>query len=236
MRRLWIYLLVVIAVFTATITVIVLDHGSKHALGPGLVAGVVTSLVASLILSGVQLVSGRGPRQPPAESHVSGLIKLTTKQRIETGEWLGLLEKAQAEFYVAGHSLGSWCRASHAERFKDHVVRIVSRNGRVTLVMLDPGSEQIKRLQQATGVVYTEKIKTSLRVMGEIWAELTPEAQSRLRVIVLPDHVSLPYMLAGNEHTLITATYLSSSDSDSVPCAVLQGSSEAAVANCEKSS
>lgn len=230
MRRLWIFLLVVFAVFTATITVIVLDHGSKQPLGSTLVAGIVASLVASLIVSAVQIFGSRQPPQSPFDPHISGLIKLTTKGRVEPEEWLRLLEKAQKELYIAGHSLGKWCSASNAETFKSHVARIVSRGGQVTLIMLDPESEQIQRLQRATAVDYTGKIGTSRTVLGQLLAELPPEAKRYLRVLMLPDHLSLPYMVAGNENTLVTAAYLSSSDSDSVPCAVLERSCEAASA------
>jgi hypothetical protein len=141
-----------------------------------------------------------------------------------------VLQTAKTEFYVAGHSLGKWCSASNSPEFMSHVRRILDSDGRVILVMLDPLSPQIRRLQLATSVDYTRRIDTSLGVLADLTAGLTATARSRLTIAVLEDHMTLPYMVVGNESRLITATYLGSTDSDDVPCLELERSSGAASA------
>ena len=56
---------------------------------------------------------------------------------------------------------------------------------------------------------------------------LSPEQRARLKISLLADRY-LPYMLVGNEHRLITATYLASRNSEEMPCLTLARASDAA--------
>ncbi len=214
-------------IITGVVAVAVLTRGVHEPLGTTLAIGTLGSLLASLIVSGWRVVSSVQPREPPTDPHIPGLVSARAKDSIKADEWLDLLRKANTEFYIAGHSLGKWCSGSNREDFKSHVRRVLER-GRVTLVMLDPSSAQIEHLKRAVSVDYTGRIKMSLAVLGELWAELPATSQSRLRVAVLTDHLTLPYMVVGNERRLVTATYLGSRDSDNVTCLELERSCEAA--------
>jgi len=216
-------------ILTGVVAVAVLTHGSHEPLGTTVAIGTLGSLLASLIVSGARVVANVQPHRTPTDSHVPGLIGIRAKHSITADEWLDLLRKANTEFYVAGHSLGKWCSTSNRDDLKSHVRRVLEK-GRVTLVMLDPSSSQIERLKRAVSVDYTARINISLMVLGELWAELPPSSRARLRVAVLTDHLTLPYMLVGNERRLVTATYLGSTDSDNVTCLELDRSCEAATA------
>lgn len=216
-------------IITGVIAVAVLTRGTHQPLGTALAIGTLGSLLASLILSGARVVASVQSRETPTDQHIPGRVGARAKHSITGDEWLDLLRKANTEFYVAGHSLGKWCSESNRDDFKSHVRRVLEK-GRVTLVMLDPGSAQIERLKRAVSVDYTGRINTSLAVLGELWAELPPASRSRLRVAVLTDHLTLPYMVVGNERRLVTATYLGSSDSDNVTCLELDRSCAAATA------
>jgi hypothetical protein len=115
--------------------------------------------------------------------------------------------------------------ASTRDQFMSHLRRILDSGGRVTLVLLDPSSPQIVRLQRATSVDYTGRIHASLNVLGELRAELQPAPRDRLRVTALTDHLMLPYMVVGNEHRLVTASYLGTTDTDNsqVGCSGVTG-------------
>ena len=216
-------------VITGVVAVAVLTRGGHEPLGTTLAIGTLGSLLASLIVSGWRVVANVQSRDAPQGAHIPGLVGARAKHLFKADDWLDLLRKANTEFYVAGHSLGKWCSETNREDFKSHVRRVLER-GRVTLVMLDPGSAQIERLKRAVSVDYTGRINASLAVLGELWAELPPESRSRLRVAVLTDDLTLPYMVVGNERHLVTATYLASRDSDNVTCLELDRSSEAAAA------
>jgi hypothetical protein len=215
---------------TGVVAIALLGHGTTEPLGSALAIGTLSSLVAAMIISAVRVIVAVRPQPSPNESHVAGLVRVTSKKAITSKEWLQVLQTAKSEFYVAGHSLGKWCSASNCDEFKSHVRRILDGNGRVTLVMLDPASPQIARLQLATAVDYTSRIHTSLRVLADLCGELQPAARARLKVSVLKDHPTLPYMVVGNEQRLVTATYLGSTDSDDVACLELELSSDAAAA------
>lgn len=217
-------------VVTGVVFLALLDHGTAEPLGSTLAIGTLSSLVATMIAFAVGVVGAVRSEPSTGAVHFTGLVRVTSKSALTSNEWLQFLQTAKSEFYVAGHSLGKWCSASNREEFKNHLRRILASNGRVTLVMLDPTSPQIARLQLATSVDYTSRIHTSLHVLADLYDELQPAARERLKISVLKDHLTLPYMVVGNERRLVTATYLGSTDSDDVACLELERSSDAATA------
>lgn len=142
-------------------------------------------------------------------------------------EWFELLEEAEKEFYIAGHSMASWCGASSEGRFTEELEQLLLADGRVTLVMLALESPQRSVLQQATQIDYGKKIEVSQRVLGDLERTLDADLKTRLRITTLLDHTPLPYMVVGNERRLVTATYLSRTDSDFMPCLDLDRKSDA---------
>jgi hypothetical protein len=217
-----------LAIITAIFAVALLDHGTGEPLGTTLAVGTVSSLVATAIVNVVRTVTAVRSRDPSSVSHLPGLVRVRPKNALTAEEWLQFLQTAKTEFYVAGHSLGKWCGATNRDDFKSHVRRILDHNGRVTLVMLDPTSSQIGRLQRATSVDYTTRIHTSLQVLADLCTELQPAARERLTISVLKDHPTLSYMVVGNERRLVTASYLGSSDTDDIACMELERTSDAA--------
>jgi hypothetical protein len=113
--------------------------------------------------------------------------------------------------------------------FESNIVRLLSRHGSVKLLTLAPGSPHLGRLKQATERDYTKAVNDSREFLSDLISRLSPEQRSRLTVSILPDHAVLPYMLVGNERRLITATYLSSHDSDDVLCLEIARDSRAAI-------
>ncbi len=194
------------------------------ALAIGVLAGLIVIAIGAAAKAGLTaLRSASG--LPPA---IPGLVRIAPKSSIAAEEWMGLIAEAQEEFFLAGHSLGKWCGESHREEFLEHIVRILTVDGRVKLLTLGPGSSHLKRLKLATDTDYTKRVTESHEFLRGLLARLTLEQRRRPTISVLPEHASLPYTVAGNEHTLITATYLSSRDSDEVPCLQLKRDSGAA--------
>lgn len=228
-RRLFAIVLALLFVITGVVAVAFLDSGGDAPLGSTLAIGILTSLASSMFLAAIGAVIALRPESSSDMWQLDGVVRVASKAAITSEDWLRILEKADTEFYVAGHSLGKWCSASNEARFKNHVRRILESEGRVTLVMLDLQSSQIARLRQTTSVDYTPNIRTSLQVLADLCAELQPAARSRLRICGLRDH-GLPYMLVGNERGLVTAAYLGGSNRDSVACLELERPSEAAAA------
>lgn len=218
-------------VVTGVVAVALLSKGTAGPPGSALAIGTFSSLAAAMIVNATRVVVAVRSQPSPNHEFLPGLIRIRPKHTVTTRQWMEILQTAKSEFYIAGHSLGKWCSASNCDEFKGHIKRILdSKKGRVTLVMLDPSSPQVVRLQQATSVDYTGKIHTSLRVLADLYAELHTSARSRLTISVLKDHPALPYMVVGNEQLLVTATYLGSTASDDVACLELKRSSDVASA------
>src|SRR4051812_15014021 len=178
---------VLFVVTGAFIAALLLGHSATEPLGSALGIGTLSSLFATLIASLVRVVTAAQPDSSSAGNAFPGLLRISAKNELTSDDWLQVLRTAKTEFYIAGHSLGKWCSATNRDEFKDHVERVLSNNGRVTLVMLAPDSAQIGLLQRATSVDYTGRIETSLSVLAELHARLQHGACDRLQISVLAD-------------------------------------------------
>jgi hypothetical protein len=228
-NRTWAPTLVLIAVLSLVALGLFTVH--YNALGSETAIGVFASLVATGALSLFASIQQSRRDSPQTTPHVSipGLIRVLPKTDVTPGEWWSLMGEAEHEFFLAGHSLGKWCGGTHGERFEEHIIRILRKHGRVTLLTLGPGSPQLKRLKQATGRDYTKAVEESRDFLRKLLGSLDADQKTRLVVSVLPEHAALPYTVVGNEHTLVTATYLSSRDRDEVPCLEIARKSDAAI-------
>ena len=99
----------------------------------------------------------------------------------------------------------------------------------MTLLTLGPDSPQLKHLKQATGRDNTQAVEETRDFLRKLLTRLDADQKARLVISVLPEHAALPYTVVGNEHTLVTATYLSSRDRDEVPCLEIVRKSGAAI-------
>lgn len=233
-NRTWVVTLLLIAVLSLVALGLFTVH--YDALGSEAAISVFASLVATGVLSLFASVQpGRGSpsemtRQVSTpQVSIPGLIRVLPKTAVTPGEWWRLLGEADHEFFLAGHSLGRWCGGTHGERFEERIIYILRKHGRVTLLTLGSGSPQLERLKQATGRDYTKAVKESRDFLRKLLARLDADQKARLVISVLPEHATLPYTVVGNEHTLMTATYLSSGDRDEVPCLEIARKSGAAI-------
>ncbi len=190
------------------------DDPFGSALAISVVAGLIVIVIVATAKAGFTALRS-APAAPPS---IPGLLRIAPKSSIAPEEWMDLITKAQKEFYLAGHSLGRWCGESHRQEFLEQIIRILSDGGEVKLLTLGPGSEHLERLKLATRTDYTRRVQESHDFLRGLRTKLTAAQRERLTISVLPDHATLPYTVVGNECTLITATYLSSQDSDQVPC------------------
>lgn len=217
----------------AVLSLVALGLFTVHydALGSETAIGVFVSLVATGVLSLFASVQQgrRDPQETTPQVSIPGLIRVLPKTAVTTSEWWNLMGEAEHEFFLAGHSLGRWCGGMHGERFEEHIIRILRKHGRVTLLTLGPDSPQLKRLKQATGRDYTQAVEESRDFLRKLLTQLDADQKERLVISVLPEHAALPYTVVGNEHTLVTATYLSSRDRDEVPCLEITRKSDAAI-------
>jgi hypothetical protein len=205
------------------------------------VVGIVATLeswspVASLAPLGITGIIGVGtilalgrhaPATPTVPGEVDQLVGLRPKGALTTDEWMGMLSAARSELYIAGHSLGTWCDTDNRDRFTTELARILHR-GTVTLVILHPESQALARLYRATSTNYAANVLHSLQILEAFIRLLPVKDRTRMTITLLEDPLSLPYMVVGNEHTLITATYLATRHSDQMPCFKLDRDSDGA--------
>ncbi len=189
--------------------------GLSEVWGVAIVAG----LAVALLILATQAVFNA--MRPAPKS-----INLRQKSKVSPDEWFAVLEEAEHEIYIAGHSMGYWCSKSNRARFRSNLQRVLAGGGEVTLAMLDLGSPLIGPLREATDRDYSRRIEESRPVLEELRHSLSKEERDRLRIKMISDHVGLPYTVVGNERRLLTATYLARSDSDSMPCIDLERDSE----------
>ena len=144
-------------VVTGVVAVALFSHGTTGPVGTTLAVGTLSSLAATMIVSAERVVGAVRPQSSANDAQLSGLIRVTAKSSLTSDEWLQLLREAKTESCVAGQSLWNDASASNRDDFNSLVPRILQNDGRVTLVMLDPLSPQIARLQRATSVDYTKE-------------------------------------------------------------------------------
>lgn len=233
-NRTWAATIVLIAVMSLVALGLFTVH--YDALGSETAIGVFVTLVATGVLSlFASVLQGRrdpqetAPQASTPRVSIPGLIRVLPKTDVTPGEWWKLMDEADHEFFLAGHSLGKWCGGTHGERFGEDIIRILTKHGKVTLLTLGTGSPQLQRLKQATGRDYTKAVEESRNFLHELLTKLDVDQRARLVISVLPEHASLPYTVVGNEHTLLTAMYLSSHDRDEVPCLEIARKSDAAI-------
>ena len=111
---------VLFVVTAAFIAALLLGHNTSEPLGSALAIGTLSSLVATLIVSLVRVVTAAQADTLASTAGFLGLLRISRKSDFSTDDWLQLLRNAKTEFYVAGHSLGKWCSASHRDEFKSH--------------------------------------------------------------------------------------------------------------------
>ena len=121
--------------------------------------------------------------------------------------------------------------ASNQDEFKSHVRRILDSKGGVTLLMLDPSSPQngAPTSSDLGGLHRQDPHKpcAPCRAMRRARAVRVGAAHD-LRSEGRPN--AFPYMVAGNEQRLVTASYLGSTDSDQVTSLEFERSCDAAKA------
>jgi hypothetical protein len=214
--------LILIAVLVVVGVLAILEH-----YGP--VASVAPLGISGIIAAGTVLALRRHPAATlTAPGEGDQLVGLRPKSALTRTEWLDVLTSAASEFYIAGHSLGKWCDKDHHELFMTELARILHQ-GTVTLILLHPESRQLPRLKKATRTDYSANLKRSLQLLEGFIGQLPVAHRARLTVSLLNDPLALPYMLVGNEHKLITATYFATCDSEEVPCLTLKRKSDTAV-------
>jgi hypothetical protein len=193
--------------------------------------GVFATMLGAGVLGLLAFALGgaRRPSDTTAQISIPGLLRVLPKTDVTVEQWWSLMDEARHEFFLAGHSLGKWCGGTHAELFESNIIRILKGRGTVTLLTLAPGSPHLPRLQRATGRDYTKAVEESREFLRNLLSRLDAEHRQGLGIWVLPDHATLPYTVVGNEHTLLTATYLSSRDRDEVPCLEIARKSGAAI-------
>lgn len=227
-RKTAVAVLIAVAVLSVTVIYAFLHHHDPlgSAIAVAVFGGLVVLATGSVIGS---IFASRGETTGILPEEPGHLVELRPKCALTRAEWLDVITGARSEVYIAGHSLGKWCEEEHRARFITELARIL-HHGKVTLVILHPDSQQLPRLQTATGTDYSERVRKSLDVLKRFVSRLPAEHRARLKISLLKDPLALPYMLVGNEQKLITATYLASRDSDEMPCLTLGLASDAAVA------
>ena len=144
------------------------------------------------------------------------VLALKAKGRYTDADWTALLEDAQRELFIVGHALNKWCRDDMRALFVTTIQRLLAHDGQVQLIMLPLDGTVTARLSDQRGKDYRRRIAETLDVLAPLHAQLSEHHRARLDVRMLLDTAPpMPYMLAGNDRVLITASYpLSAEDSD----------------------
>jgi hypothetical protein len=189
-------------------------------------AGVLGSLIASIIALWLDLVvkasAGEGRDAARVERAVTtlalsvpllehgvrhGIRALKPKRDYETEEWVAILASARKQLFIVGHALDSWCRADVRPQFTATLRRLVLDGRPVRLIALPPDGQTTVRLGEQRGQDYGRRIRQTMSVLAGLHATLPSERREHLDVRVLHEDVPMPYMVAGNEHTLVTSPY-----------------------------
>jgi hypothetical protein len=145
------------------------------------------------------------------------------------GEWMQVLTGAEQKLLLVGHALDTWCTEDFLAEFDATLVRLARNGGSVQLLTLPPEGTNTESLGQLRGQDYCERVQTTLRQVGSVYAKLPPAKRENLEVRVLAPDVPMPYMVVANEHVLITCAYpATGKSSGSMLATKMSSTSEAA--------
>lgn len=212
--------------------VMISDPSSKTAFG--IAAGVLGSLsVAVLGLIVNHYVIGETPtdivrgtqrldeglrrleRALPLVEHSAkhGYLGVKPKIAYSSEEWLAVLEQAEDRLILVGHALDTWCRPDFRMAFERTIIRMVSTQKPVELLMLPVNGANTRIVGALRGQSYGERVATTLELLTRIRAKLDPADHGYLIVKTLHPNLPMPYMLVGHQDALITCSYPATSRS-----------------------
>jgi hypothetical protein len=154
----------------------------------------------------VKVLAAQAPLLQQGDKH--GVSAIKPKGHYDANEWIALLTDAREELFIVGHALDKWCDQDHVrEHFAEAIVRLASAGKRVQLVALPPDGEVTEKLGEQRDKVYTNRINHTMDALAKIRQDIPQPQRRNLHVLHLHENMTMPYMIAGNEHTLITAPY-----------------------------
>jgi hypothetical protein len=199
-------------------------------------ASVLGSLIASLVVTGIDAVLLDNPAKATREnlsrleSQIAtlGIIvpavrdvqrndirTIKSKHEYEDAEWRAILTEARESLLLVGHALSKWCDHVMEAEFCAAIDRLVRDGKEVCLLTL---SDNGPRVAQQRDKGYDGRVRATLDVLANLSRELPEDAQQRLHVHKLGDDVELPYMAVANDRILITAPYpAANQSSDPMP-------------------
>jgi hypothetical protein len=228
--------LVLVAVLVGVAALVLIVAKTGQGKTEEIVVGVLGSIIASILILGVNFLTagdsdrasahavedavGLLTRQAPLldDGHTHKVQAVRPKGEYERDEWIALLRDAQEELYIVGHAVDSWCDTGVQRDFVAAIDRLARDGGTIRLVTLPEGGTVTRFLAVQRGKQYDERIRRTLDVLGAIHSNLPAKHRGNLHVSHLREDTTMPYTVAGNEHTLIIATYpIAGQDSDRMP-------------------
>ncbi|MEA2493154.1 MAG: hypothetical protein QOJ29_1065 [Thermoleophilaceae bacterium] len=233
LQRYAIFVAVMLALTGGAIAIVLSGNRTER----DIAIGVISSFVASLIILGatiliendetrtavasfedtVKALAARAPLLHQADKH--GVQAIKPKSLYNDDEWIALLTHAREELFFVGHALDKWCNREPVKRhFSETIVRLASAGKPVRLVALPPEGEVTAKLGDQREKVYPKRINHTMGVLAAIRKQIPKDQRLNLQVMHLREDVTMPYMIVGNEHTLITASYpTGTEDSNNMP-------------------
>lgn len=215
-------LLVIVAVIASAVVILATDGNT---IAQDIAIGIISSFVASLVIYAstvltepdsardavrsldrtVELLAGGSPILEHAREH--GIRAAKPKIAYGQAEWISLLEEAQEELFIVGHALNKWCEGAVREPFVQHVTRLLRAGKPVSLVALPHDGQITKQLGEQRRKDYRDRIELTMETLAVVRDDVTDRQRANLIVHHLDEQVTMPYMVSGNERTLITAPY-----------------------------
>lgn len=159
-------------------------------------AGVMSSLLASLILGFFasrslggqsELVEKLLQLERAAESRSRyGATLLDEKYVHKPDYWNQLSASTTKRLFLIGHALNTWVEPAYRKHFLDSIERVIRNGGDFCLIVLDPTGDAQARIRSARGSDYTQKIDATLRAVAEVHSRLPAKMKSKVDVRRMP--------------------------------------------------
>lgn len=205
-----------------------LSHTDSSKLPAIIAAGVVGSLIATLVVlwltyyviedpvfridrsaDAVEASVAELERRLPLVSQAVryGLNDVKPKSEYAPEEWLTLLQGARERLILVGHTLDKWCQEDFLPEFEHAIRRLAGAGKPVELLTLPEDGTNTHLLEKQRGDKYGERVRRCYQRVAVVHRSLDPAVRRNLRVHALHSNVAMPYMLVGNDAVVITCAY-----------------------------
>lgn len=207
-----------VIVLVAVLTYISIPE-DKEALLPTISAGILTSLIASLIFQVMSVfIFDSGSEAEKLNKLIDvldsketlGIKKIRSRTDKTDTFWLDMLKQANTRLIVSGRTLNRWLEKSLEDDFLKAIKRVIRNNGKVVLVIYKdlPGEQEQQEKETLKKVLSEHIFPHCVKKTGKMY-----QRKKNLDLHIYEIN-NLPYIYTANDFELVVSQYFQYASND----------------------